>query len=46
MSHENLAGVEKVYVYEAPVRLWHWINMLAILVLAITGYLIGNPLPT
>jgi len=46
MSHENLTGVEKVYVYEAPVRLWHWINMLAILVLAVTGYLIGNPLPT
>ena len=46
MSHENLTGVEKVYVYEAPVRLWHWINMLAILVLAVTGYFIGNPLPT
>ncbi len=46
MSHTNLTGVEKVYVYEAPVRLWHWINMLAILVLGVTGYFIGNPLPT
>ena len=35
-----------VYVYEAPVRLWHWVNALAITVLAITGYLIANPLPT
>lgn len=35
-----------VYVYEAPVRLWHWINALAIIVLALTGYFIGKPLPT
>ena len=35
-----------VYVYEAPVRLWHWINALAITVLAITGWFIANPLPT
>ena len=35
-----------VYVYEAPVRIWHWINALAITVLALTGYFIGSPLPT
>ena len=35
-----------VYVYEAPVRLWHWVNALSITVLAITGYFIANPLPT
>lgn len=35
-----------VYVYEAPVRLWHWINAGAIFVLALTGYFIGAPLPT
>lgn len=35
-----------VYVYEAPVRLWHWVNALSIVVLCITGYLIGSPLPT
>jgi Ni/Fe-hydrogenase 1 B-type cytochrome subunit len=35
-----------VYVYEAPVRLWHWVNALAIVVLGVTGYLIANPLPT
>jgi Ni/Fe-hydrogenase 1 B-type cytochrome subunit len=37
--------LEDVYVYEAPVRLWHWVTMLAIFVLAGTGYLIGSPLP-
>lgn len=35
-----------VYVYEAPVRLWHWINAASILVLAVTGYFIGSPLPS
>jgi Ni/Fe-hydrogenase 1 B-type cytochrome subunit len=38
--------IRSVYVYEAPVRLWHWVNALAITVLGITGYLIGSPLPT
>ena len=35
-----------VYVYEAPVRLWHWVNALCIVLLCITGYLIASPLPT
>jgi hypothetical protein len=35
-----------VYVFEVPVRVWHWIHALAITVLAITGYLIANPLPS
>ncbi|MGL4409377.1 MAG: Ni/Fe-hydrogenase, b-type cytochrome subunit [Zoogloea sp.] len=38
--------VKAVYVYEAPLRLWHWINALAITLLGITGYLIASPLPT
>jgi Ni/Fe-hydrogenase 1 B-type cytochrome subunit len=37
--------VSSVYVYEAPVRLWHWVNALAIVVLAVSGYFIGSPLP-
>ncbi|MDH4166174.1 MAG: Ni/Fe-hydrogenase, b-type cytochrome subunit [Gammaproteobacteria bacterium] len=37
---------ETIYVYEAPLRLWHWVNGLAIVVLALTGYFIGQPLPT
>lgn len=35
-----------VYVYEAPVRLWHWLNAMCITLLAVTGYLIANPLPS
>lgn len=35
-----------IYVYEAPVRLWHWVNALAIAVLAVTGLLISYPLPS
>lgn len=35
-----------VYVYEAPVRLWHWINAFAILTLGVTGYFIGAAVPT
>ncbi|WP_102223857.1 Ni/Fe-hydrogenase, b-type cytochrome subunit [Acidimangrovimonas sediminis] len=35
-----------VYVYEAPVRLWHWTNAAMILILIVTGYFIGSPPPT
>ncbi len=33
----------KVYVYEAPLRAWHWVNALCIVILCVTGYLIGKP---
>lgn len=32
-----------IYVYQLPVRLWHWTIVLAITVLIITGYIIGKP---
>ncbi len=35
-----------VYVYEAPLRLWHWINAFAILILCLTGYFIASPFPS
>ncbi len=38
--------VKAIYVYEAPLRLWHWINALCIVVLGVTGYFIGKPLPS
>lgn len=41
-----LASRGPVPVYEAPVRLWHWINVLAVVVLAVSGYIIANPLPS
>ena len=28
------------YVFEAPVRLWHWLTVGCMLVLMVTGYLI------
>lgn len=34
-----------VYVWEAPVRLWHWVMMFAMFVLMATGFLIGVPPP-
>lgn len=48
---EDAAGAQvistpAVYVYEAPVRIWHWVNALCIVVLGITGYLIGHPPPS
>lgn len=33
----------RVYVWELPVRIFHWLNALCIVVLAATGYIIGNP---
>ncbi len=38
---EEVTG--RVYVWEVPVRLTHWVNVLAIVVLSFTGYYIGNP---
>jgi len=35
-----------VYAFQAPVRLYHWVNAACIVTLAATGYLIAHPLPT
>lgn len=40
MSTHNL---RRVFVWELPVRFFHWLNALAIVVLCVTGYLIGKP---
>lgn len=42
----SASAIHSVYVYEVPVRVWHWVNALSIMVLATTGYLIGSPLPS
>ena len=34
----------RVYVWEFPVRLYHWINAICVVALISTGFLIGNPL--
>ncbi len=33
----------EVYVWEIPVRFFHWINAICIVILCITGYIIGDP---
>jgi Ni/Fe-hydrogenase 1 B-type cytochrome subunit len=38
------AVLGRVYVWEIPVRFYHWLNFLSLAALAVTGYLIGNPL--
>lgn len=44
VAPENDEGVH--YIYEAPVRLWHWINAGSFFVLAVSGYLIAHPFPS
>ncbi len=43
MNKSQPSEFYEVYVWEWPVRLFHWLNFLCITVLCITGYLIGNP---
>lgn len=31
-----------VFVYEAPLRMWHWLNAFLITMLCVTGYFIGD----
>ncbi|WP_297368237.1 Ni/Fe-hydrogenase, b-type cytochrome subunit [Acidocella sp.] len=44
--HSVPAGVVKapVYVYELPVRIWHWVNLFAFALLVVTGLLIASPI--
>lgn len=44
MKKVKYAEYNQVYVWELPVRFFHWINVVCILVLAVTGYIIGKPL--
>ena len=48
LSPHEIDGAKQpaVYVYEWPVRLWHWLNAAAIIVLMVRGYLIGSPPPS
>ena len=36
--------LRRIYVWELPVRIYHWVNVLVLLVLIVTGFYIGNPL--
>jgi Ni/Fe-hydrogenase 1 B-type cytochrome subunit len=39
----NSTTIGRVYVWQFPVRMYHWVNALSVAVLAVTGYLIGSP---
>lgn len=39
----TIQTIKRIFVWELPVRIYHWINALAIVALCITGYFIGNP---
>jgi Ni/Fe-hydrogenase 1 B-type cytochrome subunit len=38
--------LKSIYIYEAPVRLWHWVMVVAVSVLIVTGLLISYPPPS
>jgi Ni/Fe-hydrogenase 1 B-type cytochrome subunit len=38
-THTN----KRLYIWELPVRFYHWLNAVCIVALSITGYFIGNP---
>lgn len=40
---EPVRPVVSYYVYESPVRLWHWATALLVFGLSLTGYLIASP---
>ena len=44
MALAKIKNYRRIYVWEFPVRMYHWINGFCVLFLLITGYLIGNPL--
>jgi len=39
----DVGGIERVYVWDIVVRSTHWLTMIAIFILAITGVYIGTP---
>lgn len=40
---QNDPNLREVYVWQLPVRIFHWVNAVVIVGLCITGYLIGDP---
>ncbi len=40
----EITSIRRVYVWQLPVRFYHWLNALAVLALVVTGYIIGKPL--
>ena len=45
-NHITNCPRDGAYNHHAYIRIWHWANALCIVVLVITGYFIGSPLPS
>ena len=43
-ANRPLVEYRRVYVWELPVRFYHWINAVCLVALCVTGYLIGAPI--
>ena len=42
--HDNAPSVfDRVYIWERPVRLYHWVTVVSMLVLIATGLIVGRP---
>ena len=44
MKKDQVREFYQVYVWQRPVRIYHWVNAPCIFILSVTGYLIGHPL--
>lgn len=42
-GREPVRPLLSFYIYDAPVRLWHWATALLVLALCLTGYFIASP---
>ena len=43
--NEPIQEGKPIYVFQLPIRIWHWSMVLSFLVLIPTGYIIGHYLP-
>ncbi len=43
---EQPSTVQRVYVWQLPVRIWHWVDAAAIVVLAVSGWFVARPPPS
>ncbi|HWQ42931.1 MAG TPA: cytochrome b/b6 domain-containing protein, partial [Desulfosporosinus sp.] len=41
---DDVLNIKRIYVWQIPIRLFHWINAICISILFTTGLFIGNPI--
>ena len=42
-SKMNFRVMRRIFVFQIPTRVFHWLNAFCVLVLVVSGYIIGNP---